>query len=112
MSDFLEQMKDEIRARMAELKGSVDEYTQLQAALTAMDNAGGLITAPRRGRPRGSGSRAQEVLAQLTAEPGLTAHQIADRLGIQVNYLYRVLPALAEDGKLVKKGRGWYLAGA
>ena len=27
--------------------------------------------------------------------------------GIKQNYLYRVLPGLAEDGLVVKDGRGW-----
>jgi hypothetical protein len=28
-------------------------------------------------------------------------------MGIKQNYLYRVLPGLAEDGLVVKDGRGW-----
>jgi sugar-specific transcriptional regulator TrmB len=119
VSDFLDSKKDEIRARLAELKDAVDEYHRLQAALDALEGvsrgtaptpaAGG---APRRGRPRGSGTRAQEAIAAVTKEPGLTAGEIADRLGINQNYLYRVLPALEQDGKLEKRGRGWYLPGA
>ncbi len=30
-------------------------------------------------------------------------------MGIQQNYLYRVLPGLAEEGKVTKSGRGWHL---
>jgi hypothetical protein len=29
-------------------------------------------------------------------------------MGIKQNYLYRVLPGLAKEGKLEKKGRGWH----
>ena len=29
-------------------------------------------------------------------------------MGIKQNYLYRVLPALAKDGMVNKKGRGWH----
>jgi len=29
-------------------------------------------------------------------------------MGIKQNYLYRVLPGLAEEGKVVKDGRGWH----
>jgi hypothetical protein len=29
-------------------------------------------------------------------------------MGIQQNYLYRVLPSLQEEGKVEKKGRGWH----
>jgi hypothetical protein len=28
-------------------------------------------------------------------------------MGIKQNYLYRVVPSLAEDGLVVKEGRGW-----
>ena len=30
-------------------------------------------------------------------------------MGIQQNYLYRVMPGLAEEGKVTKSGRGWHL---
>ena len=29
-------------------------------------------------------------------------------MGIKQNYLYRVLPGLAEDGLVAKDGRGWH----
>ncbi|MEH3053172.1 MAG: winged helix-turn-helix transcriptional regulator [Patulibacter minatonensis] len=121
MSDFLDSKKDEIKARLEELKDAVDEYHRLQAALDALDGVsrGGASPAsapaagaPRRGRPRGTGTRAQEAINAVTSEPGLTAGEIADRLGINQNYLYRVLPALEQDGKLEKRGRGWYLPGS
>lgn len=121
MSDFLDSKKDEIRSRLEELKEAVDEYHRLKAALDALEgvtrtpNGPRPIAAdgaPRRGRPRGSGTRAQEAIDAVTKEPGLTAGEIADRLGINQNYLYRVLPALEQDGKLEKRGRGWYLPGA
>lgn len=116
MSDFLEEKKSEIKARLDELKSAVDEHARLQAALDALDGAARTGTAsgeaPRRGRPRGTGTRAQEAIEAVTKEPGLTAAEVADRLGINQNYLYRVLPALEQDGKLEKRGRGWYLPGS
>ena len=41
--------------------------------------------------------------------PGITIPEMAQAMGIQQNYLYRVLPSLAEEGKVVKSGRGWHL---
>ncbi len=32
-------------------------------------------------------------------------------MGIQVNYLYRVLPDLEQQGKVRKEGRGWFPKG-
>lgn len=111
MSDFLEEKKAEIKSRLAELEGYVREHSQLSAALAALDGATHSSGGARRGRPRGTGTRAQEAINAVTKEPGLTAGEIAERMGINQNYLYRVLPSLQEDGKLEKRGRGWYVTG-
>ena len=31
-------------------------------------------------------------------------------MGIQANYLYRVMPGLQKDGKVKKRGKGWHPA--
>jgi hypothetical protein len=62
----------------------------------------------RRGRPKGSGTRGAEALALVKASPGITIPEIAEKMGIKQNYLYRVLPGLAEDGLVTKDGRGWH----
>lgn len=120
MSDFLDDKKNEIKSRLEELRGAVEEHERLQAALDALDgvnrsgggNSSSAGGGARRGRPRGTGTRAQEAIEAVTKEPGLTAGEIAERMGINQNYLYRVLPALEQDGKLEKRGRGWYLPGS
>ena len=61
----------------------------------------------RRGRPTGSGTRGVEALELVKAHPGITVAEIAEKMGIKQNYLYRVLPGLATDGLVVKDGRGW-----
>jgi hypothetical protein len=131
-ADFLDQKRNEISARMAELKPLVDEYHRLEAATAALDgvSATGLTsTTPgskqrpparatasartpdtshgRRGRPKGSGTRQAEALALINASPGITIPQLAEKMGINQTYLYRLLPRLAEDGLVVKDGRGW-----
>lgn len=64
---------------------------------------------PRRaGRPKGSGQRAAEALRVVREQPGVTIPELADRMGIKQNYLYRVLPELVQEGKVVKQGRGWH----
>ncbi len=63
----------------------------------------------RRGRPRGTGTRAAQALDLVRDRPGITIPEMAQAMGIQQNYLYRVLPGLAEEGKVVKAGRGWHL---
>ena len=66
----------------------------------------------RRGRPRGSGTRALQTLELVKAQPGITIPEIASAMGIKQNYLYRVLPGLEKDGKVVKRDRGWHAAEA
>ncbi len=44
----------------------------------------------------------------MRGTPGITIPEIAEQMGIKQNYLYRVLPGLAEDGLVRKDGRGWH----
>jgi hypothetical protein len=76
------------------------------AATAAPAGRGG----PRRkaGRRKGSGTRAAQALSFVTAQPGITIPELAARMGIKQNYLYRVLPTLEEESKVVKRGRGWH----
>lgn len=62
----------------------------------------------RRGRPKGGGKRAIEALKHITSQPGITIPELAQKMGIKQNYLYRVLPTLEQAGSIVKKGKGWH----
>ena len=44
----------------------------------------------------------------MKARPGITIPELAEAMGIKQNYLYRVMPGLAEEGKVAKSGRGWH----
>ena len=122
MADFLEEKRREIEARMDELRPHVDEFHRLAAAAKALAGAAatppsgrGTRPVPQRqggrrggGRPRGSGTRGNQALEIVREQPGITIPEIAEKMGIQQNYLYRVLPGLAQDGMVEKQGRGWY----
>jgi CRP-like cAMP-binding protein len=131
MADFLDEKKREIDARLKELRPLVEEFHRLEAAAAALDGVGGsgsraATTTParrgrrraaaaapasgprRRGRPRGSGTRSKQALELVRTRPGITIPEIAEAMGIQQNYLYRVLPALQKDGLVRKEGRGWH----
>jgi MarR family protein len=122
LADFLDEKRREIEARMEELRPHVDEYHRLEAAARALAGAQapsrGTRAVPRRGgagggggragRPRGSGTRGNQALDIVREQPGITIPEIADKMGIQQNYLYRVLPGLAQDGLVEKQGRGWH----
>ena len=47
----------------------------------------------------------------MKARPGITIPELAEAMGIKQNYLYRVMPGLAEEGKVTKSGRGWHCEG-
>jgi CRP-like cAMP-binding protein len=138
MPDFLEEKKREIDARLKELRPMVDEFRRLEAAAAALEGVpsgtnsrtsaaptrrarrrtagSGAATGRtrtgtgtgRRGRPRGSGTRSKQALELVRTRPGITIPEIAEAIGIQQNYLYRVLPALQKDGLVRKEGRGWH----
>ncbi len=132
MPDFLEDKKSEIDARLKELRPLVDEFHRLEAASAALasvpastgNSSTAAAAAParrtrrtrraastgtgRRGRPRGSGTRSKQALELVRSRPGITIPEIAQSIGIQQNYLYRVLPALQKDGLVRKEGRGWH----
>ena len=135
MADFLDEKRKEIQARLKELKPYVEEYELLQAAESALSGIGngstraskpaasssssaparrgrpkGAASSGRRGRPKGgAGTRATQALDLVKERPGITIPELAEAMGIQQNYLYRVLPGLAEEGKVTKSGRGWHI---
>ena len=124
MADFLDEKRKEIQARLKELRPLVDEFHRLEAAERALSGVEGkpAAAAPatrrrrsaassngRRGRPRGSGTRAAQALQLVEENPGITIPKLAEAMGIKQNYLYRVMPGLADEGKVVKSGRGWHL---
>jgi hypothetical protein len=65
----------------------------------------------RAGRRKGSGTRAAQALSFVQGQPGITIPELAAKMGIKQNYLYRVLPGLEQEGKLSKQGRGWHPKG-
>jgi hypothetical protein len=64
----------------------------------------------RRRRRRAGGTRAEQALALIKATPGITVPQIADKMGIRQNYLYRVTAGLQKDGSIKKRGSGFAAA--
>jgi hypothetical protein len=123
LADFLDEKRKEIQTRLKELRPLVDEFHRLEAAERALSGmeakpagagparrrrSGGSPNG-RRGRPRGSGTRAAQALELVKARPGITIPDLAEAMGIKQNYLYRVMPGLADEGKVVKSGRGWHL---
>jgi hypothetical protein len=128
MADFLTQTRTDLESRLKELRPLYEEYLRLEKAKAALDGLDG----PRRrgpGRPRGSGTttrrasgngrrrrrrrrggtRAEQALAVVKDNPGISVSELAPKVGItQKNYLYRVMNQLADDGLVRKQGRGYH----
>jgi hypothetical protein len=79
--------------------------TKAAAKKPATKSTGGKL-----GRPKGSGKRAGQAVSIITAEPGLKLSAVAERMKVKPNYLYRLLPELAKDGKVVKRDKAWFPA--
>jgi CRP-like cAMP-binding protein len=128
LAGFVDSTVKDIDDRLRELK---EEVSRLEAARTALvggrrrpgrPRAAAATAQPTRrraaarrpGRPRGrsrSGTRANQALELVRSTPGITIPQIAEKMGIEPNYLYRVMPRLATDGQVRREGQGWHPAG-
>jgi len=123
-SNVLDEALDLVKKRLAELD---EERKRLERALLEL---GGTVTR-RPGRPKGSGrgpgrppkaatgkrkrrrrggTRADQAVSLVAANPGISASEIAKQMKIKPNYLYRVLGELEKEGRVKKKGREYHPA--
>jgi hypothetical protein len=130
VADFLDAKVREIEERLQELRPLIEEFHRLEAASAALDGVSATAAAPvrrrpaasvngtsrpgRPGRPRGGrggdNTRASQTVELVRTQPGITIPELADHMGIKPNYLYRVLPQLADEGKVRRQGKGWHPA--
>jgi hypothetical protein len=126
LADFVDSTVKDIDARVGELK---QELAKLEAARSALVGARrgpgrppgsgaartrtrttarttGRRTRRSRGR-RGGATRANQALELVRSQPGITIPKMAASMGIEPNYLYRVLPKLAGEGQIKRDGQGW-----
>lgn len=122
MAGFVDTTVAEIDSRLGELKA---EMSKLEAARSALTRGGSSSRrqataaptrarrAPRRAarsRGRRNGTRGEQALALVRDRPGITIPEIASSLGIEPNYLYRVMPNLVKTGQVKREGQGWHPA--
>jgi hypothetical protein len=127
LADFVDSTVKDIDERLRQLK---EETSRLEAARSALigsrrgpgrprGSAARTTTAARRrggrrpGRPRGrrgGNTRANQALELVRSRPGITIPDIAKAMGIEPNYLYRVMPKLVSDGQVKREGQGWHPA--
>ncbi len=115
VSSAVDQAAALLKERITELEG---ELAKVQRALASLTEGREGRRGP--GRPRGSrstgtrtrtrrrrrgGTRADQAVALIKANPGMSASEIARKMKIQPNYMYRVLGDLQKEGKVKKSGR-------
>jgi transposase-like protein len=120
----LDEALELVKKRLAELD---DERRRLERALVELGGKAkkGARRPRRRGRPKGSGAkkakrrttgggrrrrsgtRADQAVKLVEKNPGISASEIAKRMKIKPNYLYRVLGELEKEGRVKKKGRSY-----
>ena len=124
-TDFLTKQRQQIEARLRELQPAHEEYLTLLRARDAL--AGVKPANGRRGpgrppgsrnktarKPRGgtrrrrSGTRRDQALELIRQNPGITVSDIADRMGIRQNYLYRVTQELQKERKVSRRDGGFH----
>jgi len=128
LAGFVDSTVKEIDDRLRELKEEVSKLEAARSALVGTRRGPGRPRAARSaaatptrrrtgrrpGRPRGrsrGGTRANQALELVRSQPGITIPQIAEKMGIEPNYLYRVMPRLLTDGQVKREGQGWHPAG-
>jgi sugar-specific transcriptional regulator TrmB len=115
VSSTVDQAASLLKRRINELEG---ELGKLQRALANLTDGRQGRRGP--GRPRGSraatnarprrrrgGTRADQAVRLIKANPGITASEVAKKMRIKPNYLYRVLGDLQKEGRVKKSGRSY-----
>ncbi len=108
-SNTVDRARSLLEQRRTELR---DELRQIEKAIAGL---GGSRRGP--GRPRGSrgrrrarrGGRADQAVKLIKDNPGIGVADLGKKMRLKApNYLYRVLPDLEKDGRIRKKGKGYY----
>lgn len=122
MAGFVDTTVAEIDSRLDELKAEMSKLEAARSALTGRGSGRGRASAAAptrarratrrstRSRGRRNGTRGDQALALVREKPGITIPEIASSLGIEPNYLYRVMPNLVKTGQVKRDGQGWHPA--
>jgi sugar-specific transcriptional regulator TrmB len=113
----LDQARSLIEDRIKEL-----DQERVKLERTLADLTGGRVGRRRPGRPRRATARragarrrrrttrADQAVRHVKNNPGITASDIAKKMRIQPNYVYRVMGDLQKQGKVRKRGKGYVAA--
>lgn len=129
-SPFEKELKDQLAKKIEELAPAAHEHARLMAMLNSI-NRNGDVPAPapappaparaaspapapsakprttpaKRGGKRGArGQRQEQFLTIVKENPGITVSEVAKRLGIEPNYVYRLRNQASGKGEISVQG--------
>ena len=99
----------ELKAEVAHLERTLSSLTRGREGRRGPGRPRGSGAAASRGRKRGRrrNTRSDQAVKLIQANPGISASEIAKRLKIKPNYMYRVLGDLQKEGRVKKDGRSY-----
>jgi hypothetical protein len=122
----VDDIRRQVERRLADLEPLVAEYDQLTRIRQELDASGASNrlagSSPRRPSERGNGAstrtraprtdgpkrgRAGQAIEIIARHPGVRTKEIAAHMGINENYLYRLLPRMEKQGQLTRQDNGW-----
>lgn len=113
MSATIEKARELLGTRLGELN---EEEARVKRAIEALGSMNGRRPAPTRKRrastsaprKRRTGTRRDQVLEIVETSDGIKGGEIAKKLKMKPNYLYRVLSDLVKEGRLRKVGKEYH----
>ena len=117
MTDYLSEARSALEEQLKSLR---DQQRRVERALSELGSEArrgpgrprGSRSGSRRGaskqrRSRKGGTRREQTLTQVKQNPGVTVSELASKMRIKPNYLYRVLGELSDEGLVKKEGKGF-----
>lgn len=115
---LVEERLAELDREREELQEALDEMVGRRRSPKASGSGDGSgktarASSPRPGRRRRKGgTRAEHAEKAVADNPGIKASEVAEQLKIKPNYVYRVMAELVKEGRVIKKGTGYFPAEA
>jgi hypothetical protein len=115
-SDTVEKARSLLEERRGELQQELRQIEKALSGLGGRTRKRGPGRPPRSGagpkrRRRRGGSRADQAVKLIGENPGIGVAELSKKMSLKApNYLYRVLPDLEKEGRVRKKGRGYFPA--
>jgi DNA-binding MarR family transcriptional regulator len=104
MGKVLDEYRAKLKARLQELQPAVDEYDEIKGMLAAFESGAQSQTKSRRRVPLPE--RENQVVTLVKENPGITAKELAGRLGVSSARIVQVVNELEKKGRVERREGG------